>query len=133
MQTEQTYADLAVLANKENKVIYKHENSDCELVDQITFQTCNHVNGDWIEEAAKKVAYQQKIINMNKLALSNLSEEANNNISILQDAIDLDMQAGNEAEQIKEWKKYRILLSRIDVKIPDVVFPSKPITLNDHN
>ena len=38
MQTEQTYADLAVLANKENKVIYKHENSDCELVDQITFR-----------------------------------------------------------------------------------------------
>lgn len=70
---------------------------------------------------------------MNKLALSNLLEEANNNISIQQDAIDLDMQAGNEAEQIKEWKKYRILLTRIDVKIPDVVFPSKPITLNDHN
>lgn len=38
MQTEQTYADLAVLANKENKVIYKHENSDCELADQITFR-----------------------------------------------------------------------------------------------
>jgi len=104
MQTEQTYADLAVQANKENKVIYKHENSDCELVDQITFQTCNHVNGDWIEEAAKKVAYQQKIINMNKLALSNLSEEANNNISILQAAIDLDMQKGNEEEQIKNGK-----------------------------
>ena len=104
MQTEQTYADLAVLANKENKVIYKHENSDCELVDQITFQTCNHVNGDWIEEAAKKVAYQQKIINMNKLILSNLLEETNNNILILQDAINLDMQKGNEAEQIKNGK-----------------------------
>ena len=41
---------------------------------------------------------------MNKLALSNLLEEANNNISILQDAIDLDMQAGNEEEQIKNGK-----------------------------
>ncbi len=41
---------------------------------------------------------------MNKLALSNLLEEANNNISILQDAIDLDMQASNEAEQIKNGK-----------------------------
>ena len=101
MQTEQTYADLAVLANKENKVIYKHENSDCELVDQITFQTCNHVNGDWIEDAPKKAAYQQKIIKMNKLILSNLLEETNNNILILQDAIDLDMQKGDEEEQIK--------------------------------
>jgi len=40
---------------------------------------------------------------MNKLALSNLLEEANN-ISILQDTIDLDMQAGNEEEQIKNGK-----------------------------
>ncbi len=38
MQTEQTYADLAVQANKQNKVTYKHENRDCELLDQITFR-----------------------------------------------------------------------------------------------
>ena len=133
MQTEQTYTDLAVKANAENKVIYKYETGEYELVDQITFQTCVCVNGDWIEDAAKKAAYQQRIINMNKLTLSNLLDEANNNISILQDAIDLDMQEGNEEKLIKEWKRYRILLMRIDVKIPDVVFPYKPMTFNDHN
>ena len=41
---------------------------------------------------------------MNKLILSNLLEETNNNILILQDAINLDMQASNEAEQIKNGK-----------------------------
>ena len=38
---------------------------------------------------------------MNKLILSNLLEETNNNILILQDAIDLDMQKGDEEEEIK--------------------------------
>ena len=126
MQTEQTYTDLAVKANAENKVIYKHETGEYELVDQITFQTCVCVNGDWVEDAAQKAAYQQRIINMNKLTLSNLLDEANNNISILQDAIDLDMQAGNEEKRIKEWKRYRILLTRLDTNNIDIKFPSKP-------
>ena len=127
MQTEQTYTDLAVKANAENKVIYKHETGEYELVDQITFQTCVCVNGDWVEDAAQKAAYQQRIINMNKLTLSNLLDEANNNISILQDAIDLNMQEGNEEERIKEWKRYRILLTRLDTNNIDIKFPSKPI------
>ena len=63
---------------------------------------------------------------MNKLTLSNLLDEANNKISILQDAIDLDMQADNEEERIKEWKRYRILLTRIDINNTDIKFPSKP-------
>lgn len=63
---------------------------------------------------------------MNKLAISSLLEEANNNISMLQDAIDLDMREGNEEERIKEWKRYRILLTRIDINNTDIQFPSKP-------
>ena len=127
MQTEQTYTDLAVKANAENKVIFTHENGEYELVDQLTYQTCSYVNGEWVEDAAKKAAYQQRIINMNKLTISNLLEEANNNISMLQDAIDLDMQEGNEEKRIKEWKRYRILLTRLDTNNIDIKFPSKPI------
>ena len=126
MISNKEYADLAAKANAENKVIYKHENGEYELIDQLTYQTCSYVNSEWIEDAAKKAAYQQKIINMNKLALSDLLDEANNNISILQDAIDLDMQAGNEEERIKEWKRYRILLTRIDINNTDIKFPPKP-------
>ena len=126
MISNKEYADLAVKANAENKVIYKHENGKYELVDQLTYQTCSYVNGEWVEDAAKKAAYQQRIINMNKLAISNLLGEANNNISMLQDAIDLDMQEGNEEERIKEWKRYRILLTRLDTNNIDIKFPSKP-------
>lgn len=126
MPTEQTYTDLAVQANAENKVIYTHENGEYELIDQLTYQTCSYVNGEWTEDATKKASYQQKIINMNKLAISNLLEEANNNISILQDAIDLDMQKGDEDKRIKEWKRYRILLTRIEINNTDIQFPPKP-------
>ena len=126
MLTEQTYTDLAVQANVENKVIYTHENGEYELIDQLTYQTCSYVNGEWTEDATKKASYQRKIINMNKLAISNLLEEANNNISILQDAIDLDMQKGDEDKRIKEWKRYRILLTRIEINNTDIQFPPKP-------
>ena len=126
MISNKEYADLAAKANAENKVIYKHKNGEYELVDQLTYQTCSYVNSEWIEDATKKAAYQQKIINMNKLTLSNLLDEANNKISILQDAIDLDMQADNEEERIKEWKRYRILLTRINVNNTDIKFPPKP-------
>ncbi|AJA44971.1 virus tail fiber assembly protein lambda gpK [Frischella perrara] len=128
MISNKEYADLAVKANAENKVIYKHENGEYELVDQLTYQTCSYVDGEWVEDVTKKASYQQKIINMNKLAISSLLEEANNNISMLQDAIDLDMQEGNEEERIKEWKRYRILLTRIDVNnIVNIEYPEKPI------
>ena len=126
MISNKEYADLAAKANAENKVIYKHKNGEYELVDQLTYQTCSYVNSEWIEDATKKAAYQQKIINMNKLTLSNLLDEANNKISILQDAIDLDMQADNEEERIKEWKRYRILLTRIGIKNTNIKFPPKP-------
>ena len=126
MLTEQTYTDLAVQANAENKVIYTHENGEYELVEQLTYQTCSYFDGEWVEDATKKAYYQQKIIDMNKLAISSLLEEANNNISMLQDAIDLDMQEGNEEERIKEWKRYRILLTRLDTNNIDIKFPSKP-------
>lgn len=78
MISNKEYADLAVKANAENKVIYKHENGEYELVDQLTYQTCSYVDGEWVEDVTKKASYQQKIINMNKLTSSNLLDEANN-------------------------------------------------------
>lgn len=123
MISNKEYADLAAKANAENKVIYKHDNGEYELVDQLTYQTCSYVNGEWIEDVGKKAAYH---ININKLALNDLLDEANNNISILQDVIDLGMQEGNEEKLIKEWKRYRILLMRIDVNQSDIEWPVKP-------
>ncbi|MGV7962292.1 tail fiber assembly protein [Photorhabdus tasmaniensis] len=51
------------------------------------------------------------------------------NITIqpLQDAIDLDIATDKEIEQLMAWKKYRVLLSRVDTSQPDrIQWPEIP-------
>lgn len=55
-----------------------------------------------------------------------LIKEANTVISILQDSIDLDMQEDGDEEKLKAWKKYRILLSRMDLTADKMDIPVKP-------
>ena len=78
------------------------------------------------EELAQPKLTQEQITNKNQLIQSCLLYEANDKIAMLQDIIDLDMQESNEDEQLKEWKKYRILLTRIDTSKLDVDWPEKP-------
>ncbi|HDC4427928.1 TPA: tail fiber assembly protein [Enterobacter asburiae] len=54
--------------------------------------------------------------------------EAAQAISLLQDAVDLSMATEAEEELLSEWKKYRILLNRIDTSnAPDVEWPQTPV------
>lgn len=55
-----------------------------------------------------------------------LLTQANNVIATLQDAVELDMATEEETENLQEWKKYRVLLSRVDVDKP--VWPPLPET-----
>ncbi|MCK6697768.1 tail fiber assembly protein [Enterobacter bugandensis] len=48
-----------------------------------------------------------------------LLTQANNEIAMLQDAIELDMATEKEAAKLQKWKKFRVLLSRVDVSKPD--------------
>lgn len=58
---------------------------------------------------------------------SNKLNEATINISTLQDAVDLDMATDEEIAQLKAWKTYRVLLSRIDTaSAPDIDWPRLP-------
>lgn len=45
---------------------------------------------------------------------------ASEQIQTLQDAVDLDMATDEEKNNLIEWKKYRVLLSRVDISITDV-------------
>ncbi|ECA4282321.1 tail fiber assembly protein, partial [Salmonella enterica subsp. enterica serovar Stanley] len=45
-------------------------------------------------------------------------------IAPLQDAVDLDIATDDEKAQLDEWKKYRILVNRVDTSNPD--WPEKP-------
>lgn len=58
---------------------------------------------------------------------ANLIAEASQTISILQDAVDLDMATDDEKNELTAWKKYRVLLSRIDTsKAPNIAWPEIP-------
>ncbi|QLH61667.1 tail fiber assembly protein [Serratia symbiotica] len=64
------------------------------------------------------------------IASSRLAAEmdgANRVIAPLQDAVDTVMATEEETARLTEWKKYRVLLSRIDVSAaPDITWPDKP-------
>ncbi|ELE6492482.1 tail fiber assembly protein [Enterobacter hormaechei] len=56
-----------------------------------------------------------------------LMEEANASITPLQDAADLDIATDEEMESLRAWKRYRVLLNRVDTsKVPDIEWPDKP-------
>ncbi|HAS8353784.1 TPA: tail fiber assembly protein [Vibrio vulnificus] len=56
-----------------------------------------------------------------------LLSEAADAIAPLQDAVDLDMATPEEESALKEWKKYRVLLNRVDTSPGvGVVWPTPP-------
>lgn len=106
--TNTEYAELAIKANAEGRAL-KNINGKLTIVDP-----------EPIHLSDEQIKLQNQTM---KISLIN---EANEKIAVLQDIIDLDMQESNEEEQLKNWKKYRILLTRIDVSDIDAVFPEKP-------
>lgn len=60
---------------------------------------------------------------------SQLLMDANNAIAPLQDAVDLGMATDEEQALLLEWKKYRVLLNRVDTSVaPDIEWPEKPVS-----
>lgn len=58
---------------------------------------------------------------------SALLTAANNTIAPLQDAVDLDIATDSEQSQLLAWKKYRVLLNRVDISVaPDIEWPTPP-------
>lgn len=55
-----------------------------------------------------------------------LMSEATQQISILQDAVDLEMATDDEKLQLTAWKKYRVLLNRVDTSSSSISWPKKP-------
>ncbi|MFC7776777.1 tail fiber assembly protein [Pantoea sp. GCM10028869] len=75
----------------------------------------------------EREANQQAAIAANIALKQSLMEEASGIISVLQDAVDLDMATEEEASELPSWKKYRVLLNRIDSDTPAVItWPDKP-------
>nr|WP_306310487.1 tail fiber assembly protein [Xenorhabdus aichiensis] len=56
-----------------------------------------------------------------------LMSQASNSIAPLQDAVDLKMAIDSEQATLTGWKKYRVLLNRVDCSTaPDIDWPKAP-------
>lgn len=75
----------------------------------------------------EKANQELKLIAANTSTKQGLMDEATVRISVLQDAVDLEMATDEESKELPLWKKYRVLLSRIDVSKPiQIPWPDKP-------
>lgn len=81
----------------------------------------------WVKDEGAEKAAQQREAESEK---TRLMQMATNNIAPLQDAVDLDMATDEEVQQLSAWKKYRVLLSRVDTSTaPDITWPEQPATV----
>ncbi|TNH41921.1 tail fiber assembly protein [Photorhabdus luminescens] len=56
-----------------------------------------------------------------------LLRHANESIALLQDAADLDIATAAEKAALLEWKKYRVMLSRVNISLAlDIEWPEQP-------
>lgn len=77
------------------------------------------------EEEQEALNAAAKTINI--ATKDSMMAEASQRISVLQDAVDLEMATDEEAAALPLWKKYRVLLSRVDANTADAIdWPAKP-------
>jgi len=124
-----------LIEDHRGKTVYNTETKESVKIDYLgeikagftllePFQFSKWDGKKWVLDEDEQNVFK---IKQNKSLKNSLLNEANKNISILQDAIDLDMQEADEEAQLKAWKKYRILLTRVDVEtVPDIKWPEKP-------
>lgn len=80
-------------------------------------------NDKWVDDTEAEKNYK---LSSNEQLKNSMVKIANERISTLQDAIDLDMATEQEKTELVEWKKYRVLLSRITVSDADMILPPTP-------
>ncbi|MCS2166540.1 tail fiber assembly protein [Scandinavium manionii] len=82
-------------------------------------------NGErWVTDEVVQKAAVVAAANATK---SELIKSASEQIEPLQDAVDLDMATDDEIARFNEWRKYRVLLTRVDTSTaPAIVWPDMP-------
>ena len=83
------------------------------------------VDGAWVPDPAKVAAAAKATADA---AVSAGMSEAARQIAVLQGAVDIGMATDAEAQAYTEWRRYRVLLSRVlsDPAYPDVTLPQQP-------
>jgi len=76
---------------------------------------------------AQPLPTADELISLAKDKRSRLRAEADTAIQPLQDASDLGIVTEDEANQLIAWKKYRVMLMRIDIEeIKEIIWPKQP-------
>ncbi len=70
----------------------------------------------WVKDEAAETAARLREVEGSK---SPLLQMASGKIAPLQDAVDLGIATDDEKAQLDEWKKYRVLVNRVDILNPD--------------
>lgn len=77
------------------------------------------------EEELAEQEINKQVANASKKV--SLMSEATLRISVLQDAVDLEMATEEEALMLTAWNKYRVLVSRINADTPEEIdWPEQP-------
>lgn len=81
----------------------------------------------WIISDASKLQMKTDQVEAAAQKKSALLEEATSKLSPLQDAVDLEMATDDETTLLTAWKKYRVLVNRVDTSTaPDITWPAAP-------
>ncbi|MCT8344417.1 tail fiber assembly protein [Photorhabdus kleinii] len=88
-------------------------------------------NGEWSiskdDEERWKNDIQQVVINDAENKKQQLLFIVNKKVIPLQDAVDLDIATEAEKDALLTWKKYRVMLNRIDTsQAPNIEWPEQP-------
>ncbi|NHB94437.1 hypothetical protein C5469_20770 [Photorhabdus cinerea] len=100
-----------------------------ELPDTLTFKKppTDFDKWDGKEWVVDKDLLKSHQINEAKQQQATLLQQANETLSLLQDSVDLEVATDSEKEALLEWRKYRVLLTRVDVnQAPNVLWPEMP-------
>ncbi|OCL28399.1 tail fiber assembly protein [Gilliamella sp. wkB171] len=121
------------ITQEQHDELFNAINMGCIIFDDLTysepkpsqFYEWDKRKKKWVEniKARNDYTYEQ-----NHLTKKSLLSEANDKISYLQDAVDAEMATEQEVKQLGEWKRYRVLVNRIDVEqTEEIEWPTKPI------
>ena len=78
----------------------------------------------WQLDVSKQHQYE---VNQASAKKNQLITDATAQISYLQDAVESEIASEQETQLLAEWKKYRVLVNRIDIEqAPNIDWPSQP-------
>ncbi|KGM27461.1 tail assembly protein [Photorhabdus luminescens] len=100
-----------------------------ELPDTLTFKKpdTDYDKWDGKEWVVDKDLLKSSQINDAKQQQATLLRQTNETLSLLQDSVDLEVATEAERAALLEWKKYRVLLTRVDTsQAPDIEWPEMP-------